>query len=83
MLTSTSRCFNMKEVFKDIPWDFRKERDVRTLVSFPPEIKENFPSVGVHHNGIDDCKFQIGYCVEIWRKLNQKIRCCNFHYFCL
>jgi len=53
-----------------IPWDFRKERCVRTLVSFAPEIKENYPSVGVSHNAIDDCKFQVGYCTEIWKTLN-------------
>jgi len=53
-----------------IPWDFRKERCVRTLVSFNPEIKKNFQSVGTAHNAIDDCKFQIGYCTKIWRSLN-------------
>jgi len=25
-----------------IPWDFRKERCVRTLVSFNPSVKDNF-----------------------------------------
>ena len=53
-----------------IPWDFRKERCVRTLVSFAPEIKTNYKSVGTAHNAVDDCKFQIGYCSEIWRSLN-------------
>ena len=53
-----------------IPWDFRKERCVRTLVSFAPEIKDNYNSVGTAHNAIDDCKFQIGYCSEIWRLFN-------------
>jgi hypothetical protein len=51
-------------------WDFRCERDVRTLVSFVPEIKENYPKIGIEHSPIDDCKYQIGYCVAIWRKLN-------------
>jgi hypothetical protein len=53
-----------------IPWDFRKERCVRTLVSFAPEIKYNYNSIGTAHNAIDDCKFQIGYCSEIWRFFN-------------
>ena len=52
------------------PWNFRCERDVRTLVSFAPDIKENFPQLGVEHNPIDDCKHQIGYCTAIWKKLN-------------
>jgi len=55
-----------------IPWNFRKEMDVRTLVSFKPEIKTNYPMIGVEHDPIDDCKHQIGYCVEIWKKLNNK-----------
>lgn len=53
-----------------IPWDFRKERCVRTLVSFAPEIKANYKSIRTAHNAVDDCKFQIGYCSEIWRFLN-------------
>jgi hypothetical protein len=53
-----------------LPWNFRSERDVRTLVSFAPEIKEGYPFTGTEHNPIDDCKHQIGYCSAIWRKLN-------------
>ena len=53
-----------------IPWDFRKERCVRTLVSFNPEIKNNFPSVGTAHNAISDCYLQVGYCSAIWSSLH-------------
>jgi len=56
--------------FETVPWNFRNERDVRTLVSFAPEIKENYPFLGKAHTPIDDCKHQIGYCSAIWRKLN-------------
>lgn len=55
----------------DISWNFRKERDVRTLVSFAPDIKENYKFEGVLHNALNDCYNQIGYCVEIWNKLNK------------
>ena len=55
-----------------IPWDFRKERDVRTLVSFAPDIKKNYKYEGVAHNALQDCYNQIGYCTEIWKKLNTK-----------
>lgn len=55
-----------------IPWDFRKERCVRTLVSFNPEIKNNFQSVGTAHNALSDCYFQVGYCSAIWSSLNNK-----------
>jgi DNA polymerase III epsilon subunit-like protein len=54
-----------------IPWDFRKERCVRTLVSLNPEIKENFPSVGTAHNALSDCYYQVGYCSLIWQSLNK------------
>lgn len=53
-----------------IPWDFRKERCVRTLVSFAPEIKKSISFKGIKHNAIDDCKYQIEYCSAIWNKLN-------------
>ena len=53
-----------------LPWNFRNERDVRTLVSFAPKIKEHYPFTGVEHNPIDDCKHQISYCCAIWQKLN-------------
>lgn len=53
-----------------IPWDFRKERCVRTLVSFNPDIKKNFQSIGTAHNAISDCYFQVGYCSAIWSSLH-------------
>lgn len=52
-----------------IPWDFRKERCVRTLVSFKPEIKKNYPAQSTAHNALSDCYYQVGYCSEIWRSL--------------
>jgi len=53
------------------PWYFRSEMDVRTLVALKPEIKANYPMIGVEHDPIDDCKHQIGYCFETWRALNR------------
>jgi len=55
-----------------MPWQFRNERDVRTLVAFAPEIKENYPFTGILHHPIADCKYQIGYCTAIWNKLNKQ-----------
>lgn len=52
-----------------IPWDFRKERCVRTLVSFNPEIKNNYQFVGAAHNALSDCYNQVGYCSAIWSSL--------------
>lgn len=52
--------------YQDMPWYFRSERDVRTLVSFAPEVKENMPFEGIYHHPISDCKHQIKYCSQIW-----------------
>ena len=53
-----------------IPWDFHNERDVRTLISFAPKIKEHYPFTGIKHNALHDCIYQIAYCSAIWQKLN-------------
>lgn len=58
-------------VKQQIPWYFRNERDVRTLVSFAPKIKEEAVFIGTEHNPIDDCKFQIGYCCNIWKSMSK------------
>ncbi len=54
----------------DLPWKPQNERDVRTLVSFAPEIKKETKFEGIPHYGIDDCKHQIKYCSKIYQKLN-------------
>jgi hypothetical protein len=53
-----------------LPWNFRNERDVRTLVSFKPEVKDEVVFEGDPHNPLDDCKHQINYCHLIWKFLN-------------
>lgn len=50
-------------------WDFRDERDVRTLVGLMPEIKEAHVFEGVKHNAVDDCLNQIKYCSAIWKAI--------------
>ena len=55
----------------DIPWDFRKERCVRTLVSFNPEIKNNLEFTGTAHNALADCYHQIKCCNLTWISLNK------------
>ena len=52
-----------------IPWKFWNERDVRTLVSFRPEIKDEHVFVGTPHNALDDCHNQIQYCHKIWKSI--------------
>lgn len=54
----------------NIPWDFRKERCLRTLVAFDPLIKAGMKREGTAHNALDDCRFQIKYTCKTWDKLN-------------
>lgn len=54
---------------KAIPWDFRKERCLRTLVSFNEEIKQNWDYKGTAHNALSDCYNQVGYASKIYKKL--------------
>ncbi len=52
-----------------LPWNFRLERDLRTLVSLAPEVKENHVFIGDKHNPVDDCLNQIDICHKIYRHL--------------
>lgn len=67
-------CNILKDAYRKanipISWDYRKERCVRTLTSFRPDIVENYPKSGTAHNALDDCYLQICYCSEIWQMLN-------------
>lgn len=56
----------------DIPWDFRNERDVRTLSAKCPQVEKNWKFVGTKHDALSDCYNQIGYCSEIWKILENK-----------
>lgn len=56
----------------EVPWDWHNERDVRTLVAFAPEIKDEvtkgYKESNHAHNAIKDCNIQIDYCTKIWQK---------------
>lgn len=54
----------------DIPWDFRKELDVRTMEWLRPQIKKDTIRTGTAHDAIADCEHQIKYVCEIWKDLN-------------
>lgn len=49
---------------------FWQERDVRTLVSLNPSIKENMTFEGTAHNALADCMHQIRFCSKIYQSLN-------------
>lgn len=52
-----------------VPWKYWNERDVRTLVSLAPEIKNDTIREGTYHNALDDCYHQIKYCSTIHQKI--------------
>jgi len=64
IMTDAYGKFGMK-----IPWDFRRERDVRTLVALNPSVKEKMGKTGIAHVAVDDCKYQIAYCSATWNSL--------------
>lgn len=54
------------------PWKFYNERCVRTLLSLAPAAKENISKPTDVHNALQDCFFQINYCVEVNKLINNK-----------
>lgn len=52
-----------------VPWFYRNERDMRTLVGLAPHIKDGMPKQGTEHHPIDDCKFQIEVCCKTMQNL--------------
>lgn len=61
------------KVDMSVPWLYYNERDVRTLLSFVPEVKKNYPRLSTAHNALADCYHQVGYCSEIWISIKQAI----------
>jgi len=54
-----------------VPWNHRKEMDVRTLVQFAPEIKSVVCNTwnDISHHALNDCKKQIKYCSQTYNKI--------------
>lgn len=50
------------------PIHFRRMRDIRTLMDIADHKSEKVRE-GVHHNGLDDAKFQVAYVVEALNKI--------------
>lgn len=68
ILTETLKRLNIKPKF-----GYRAARDLRTLVDLAKITMSKFPREGVHHNGLDDAKFQVKYTVAALNKLAGKI----------
>jgi hypothetical protein len=57
---------------KGTPWPFYMEKDVRTLVGFNMEIKENEEFAGTPHDPVADCYHQIKYCHKTYNAIQLK-----------
>jgi len=62
-----------KKLNKEIPWDFRKQQDVRTLINLNPDVYKDFKNNNkITHNALQDCFDQIEYCTHIFRTIKIK-----------
>lgn len=60
------------DVYKwKFPIHYSKMRDIRTLMDLA-DHRGTKEREGIHHNALDDCKYQVGYCVEAMNKLYGK-----------
>lgn len=53
-------------------FSFRSARDIRTLLDLAKFSFYTVPRDGVHHDGLDDAKHQVKYCVMAMKKLEKK-----------
>lgn len=50
------------------PVKYRNMRDIRTLMDLAgPGVEK--PRTGIHHNALDDCKYQVEYCVDAMKRI--------------
>ena len=59
--------YSYRATHMKLPWHYRETRDIRTLNYLAPD-SEPIPREGVHHNALDDCKYQILYVTRMLRE---------------
>lgn len=57
-----------------LPWKYRNTRDIRTLVGLAKQVGLEIPESGgnnsnpeIHHNALDDTRYQIGYVRQLYQ----------------
>ena len=50
-------------------FDYRNSRDLRTIVALAGIDVDSYEKIGIAHNALDDCLFQVKYAVDCLRKL--------------
>ena len=68
LLTEALKRLDIKPAFH-----YRTARDIRTLTDFARVTIDKQARDGVHHDALDDCKFQVKYCVLALNKLAKKV----------
>ena len=51
---------------------YRSARDIRTLTDIANLPEKKYPQVGTHHNALDDCFYQVQYCVDCFKALKRR-----------
>lgn len=64
ILLNAFHVYNLK-----FPLHYTKMRDIRTLMDIANHKGNKQARVGTHHDALDDCEFQVKYCVEAMNKL--------------
>lgn len=64
VVTSAMRRHGIKPLFS-----YRAARDIRTLMALAPKGSQPVERKGVHHNALDDAKFQVAYCTTALKAL--------------
>jgi hypothetical protein len=52
-----------------IPWSYKNEYDCRTMVYMSKISTKNYDSVGIKHNAVADCKWQISWLCDAFHIL--------------
>lgn len=66
-----------KAVGLKIPWSFRNEFCVRTMEFLDPKAITEVPDLGIIHNPVDDCLFQISYICKSYKKISEALHLMN------
>ena len=67
-ITDTFKQLSIKPLF-----NYRAARDIRTLVDFGKVTVDKQLREGIHHDALDDCKFQVKYCVAALNKVKARV----------
>lgn len=50
-------------------WEWRNERDARTIYKLFPLVRDSHEFIGEPHNGLDDCKNQVAILHECFKRI--------------